>query len=289
MVIVKIYGGLGNELFQYALYRKLQSLGKEVFCDIQMLEPIRQKNWPTIDIFPNINIPVAGEENRKKFGDVSRSIPARFRRKLRRKKSHVYEERKPKHFQPEVFEMNQVYLEGYWQSERYFSDIREQLLKDFSFPSVTDRRNQELVSKMEKEISVSVHIRRGDYLEGKNREIYGGVCTDTYYHNAVSYFKKKYPDAHFYFFSNDPAWVTGRYQGIDMTVVDWNQGINSYWDMYLMSKCNHNIIANSSFSWWGGWLNCYKNKEVIAPMFWFNPQYNTAEDIVCREWIKIKG
>ncbi len=288
MVIVKIYGGLGNELFQYALYRKLQSLGKEVSCDILALEHVRGMGLPVIDVFPGVDIKSADEGCRRKLGDVSRSLPARVKRRLWLKRSHVREER-PRHFQPEVFGMDQVYLEGYWQSERYFRDIREELLKEFAFPEPADRRNRELAEKMGQEVSVSVHVRRGDYLMGKNKEIYGGVCTDAYYDRAVAYFQEKFRNPHFYFFSNDPKWVAERFRDIRMTAVDWNQGAQSHWDMYLMSRCRHNVIANSSFSWWGAWLNGHREKEVVAPKFWFNPKAATAVDTVCEGWIKMEG
>lgn len=291
MIIVKLCGGMGNQLFQYALYRKLQNIGRKAVCDIQPLQEIKKMGRPTIDIFPNVYLDVVDKENREQLGDVSRSIQSRFRRKFWHKKSHIYERESGKllYFRPEVFRMDQVYLDGYWQSEKYFKDIRSQLLHEISFPEASRRRNQELAFLMENEVSVSVHVRKGDYLKGKNKETFGGVCTDTYYRKAIAYFIKKYPVVHFYFFSNAPEYFKGIHLNSNMTVVDWNYGAESYWDMYLMSKCHHNIIANSTFSWWGAWLNQHKEKEVVAPKYWFNPQVCIAEDTVCEEWIKMEA
>lgn len=289
MIIIKIFGGLGNEIFQYALYRKLQTLEKNTFCDITALDQVKEKGFPTIDLFPNINIRSACDKDRNRLGDVSRNLVDRVRRRVWRKKTHICENAKKKYFQKEIFEMDRVYLDGYWQSELYFKDIRKQLLEELEFPKRKDKKNQEIASEMRERNSVSVHIRRGDYLQGKVARVHGGICTEMYYEKAFSYFKEKYPDTHFYIFSNDPVWVKQKFHDIGLTVVDWNQGKDSYWDMYLMSQCHHNIIANSSFSWWGAWLNQYKGKEVIAPKLWFNPEYIIEKDTVCRDWIRMGG
>lgn len=287
MVVVKFFGGLGNELFQYALYRKLQVSGREVFCDISSLDELKRNGFPTIDLFPKIKLQIAGKKERNRLGEISRSVPARIRRRFWRKKTHIREDAKTKYFQSEILTMDEVYLDGYWQSELYFSDIRNELLYELEFPEIQEQKNRELVMEMRERTSVSIHFRRGDYLQGTLAEIYGKVCTDSYYNNGIDYFRKKYPDVHFYIFSNDPDWVRKQYLGIGMTIVDWNWGENSYWDMYLMSQCQHNIIANSSFSWWGAWLNKNKDKKVIAPGSWFNPKFIVEKDIVCKEWIRM--
>lgn len=289
MVIVKIFGGLGNELFQYALYRKLQRIGKNVFCDLNSLDEVKEKGFPTIRLFPNIKIRISSEEYRDQLGDVSRKFMARVRRRAWRKKTHIMEDEKEKYFQKEILDKDQVYLDGYWQSELYFQDIRQQLLEELKFPKVQEEKNKKIAIEMGERNSVSVHFRRGDYLQGRVAKIHGGLCSESYYSNAITYFKEKYPNVHFYIFSNDPDWVRKQYQNVGLTIVDWNYGENSYWDMYLMSQCHHNIIANSSFSWWGAWLNQYKGKEVIAPKLWFNPKYITERDTVCKDWIRMEN
>lgn len=294
MIIVNLMGGIGNQLFQYALGKKLQNLGKDVVYDVRCLEQVKQMDYPLIDVFPNIRMKIADDKDIERLGDYSRKMSARIRRRLLHKiyKTRITEdlEKKPGVFCPEVLGMNNVYLNGYWQNEKYFKDIRTELLHEFSFPEILMEKNRELCLRIEHGISVSVHVRRGDYLEGKARGFYGGCCTDAYYDKAIHYFKDKYSDIYFYFFSNDPEWVRKHFVGHNVTVVDWNQGTESYWDIYLMSKCRHNIVANSSFSWWGAWLNQHEDKEIVAPYFWVNPAYvDNVVDTACDEWIKIKG
>ena len=289
MLIVKIFGGLGNQMFQYALYRKLQVLGKEVFCDTQSLSKVSEQGFPIINIFPNTKIQVVSEEDRGRLGDVSKSLFSKVRRRVWRKGSHICENEEIKYFQTEILGMDEVYLDGYWQSESYFRDIRETLVAEFEFPIVSDRRNRELALEMRENNSVSVHFRRGDYLCGKVAKIHGGLCSDLYYEKAIGYFKEKYTDVHFYIFSNDPDWIKQHYNNPKMTIINWNNNANSYLEMYLMSQCHHNIIANSSFSWWGAWLNQNEKKEVIAPRFWFNPKYMIEKDTVCESWVRMDG
>ena len=131
---------------------------------------------------------------------------------------------------------------------------------------------------------MSVHIRRGDYLQDENL---GGVCNNSYYLESVKILQTKLKNPFFYFFSDDPDWVKKTFNLDRMKVIDWNTGINSYLDMFLMTKCKHNVIANSSFSWWGAYLNNYKNKIVIAPKVWFNDNLHKDNDIVPKKWLKI--
>ncbi len=121
------------------------------------------------------------------------------------------------------------------------------------------------MERMGQEISVSLHIRRGDYLDSENAAMFGGICTDAYYEASVRFIRERFPEAHFYVFSDDPAYAKERYQEPDFTVVDWNTGKNSLFDMQLMSCCKHNICANSTFSFWGARLNPSKDKIMIRP------------------------
>ena len=121
----------------------------------------------------------------------------------------------------------------------------------------------------------------------ENSRKYGNICTLQYYKNAMQYMKKKVPDAKFYFFSNDSEWVRENLAGGDSVIVDCNHGKENYLDMYLMSQCSHNIIANSSFSWWGAWLNQNPDKIVISPKRWFS--HLDASDAICEDWIRIDG
>lgn len=288
MVIVKILGGLGNQLFQYALYRNLQEMGKEVYLDISVLDTDEYRKKNNITLFPKINIKQTDKETCKRLSDSSNQIISRIRRKIFGKRSTYFSEDYNLHFQEEVLSKDNIYLVGCWQSELYFYQIREKLLEELIFPKDIGSENEKLLLDMGDK-SASIHIRRGDYLQGRAKQLYGGICTDKYYDNAVSYLRNKYGNIHFYIFTNDVDWARQKYKDKDMTIVDWNQGSNDYLDMYLMTKCHYNIIANSSFSWWGAWLNNHQDKEVISPQIWFNPQYHEAPHIICKDWTKIEG
>ena len=166
------------------------------------------------------------------------------------------------------------YLDGYWQDERYFKDVEEQVREAFVFQKI-DEKNQYLAKEMVDGNSVSLHVRRGDYAS------FGmSMMGEEYYRNAVDYIMSCVETPHFYIFSDDviAAEAMGEKIGVDYTLINHNKGQESYKDMYLMSQCKHNIIANSSFSWWGAWLNMNREQIVIAPIVWdvkregFHPQ-----------------
>lgn len=140
---------------------------------------------------------------------------------------------------------------------------------------------------MEKRNAVAVHVRRGDYLSKENNNIFGNICTDAYYLQAIETMARMVENPLFIFFSNEIEWVRKNFPINDAIYVcqsDFN-AYEDWYDLYLMSKCKHNIIANSSFSWWGAWLNNYKNRQVIAPQKWVN--YDALTDICPEEWIRI--
>lgn len=288
MVIIGISGGLGNQMFQYALYKKLLMEGREVridlsFFNIKQIEAYRKFE---LDIF-NLDYKVATPKEVKKLGDCSYSIWNKLRRKIFGQKASLYVEDIDKGFQKEIFEKDDVYLYGYWQNPNYFSDIREDLLKCFTFPEKKDDLNRRILRKIRNENSVSVHVRRGDYLSENNVQIYGNICTKLYYERAMDYIREKIENPVFFLFTNDVEWVKSELYKPGMVIVNCNIKKDCYYDMYLMSQCKANIIANSSFSWWGAWLNQNTQKIVISPSKWFNNHQTT--DMICKEWIKING
>ena len=135
--------------------------------------------------------------------------------------------------------------------------------------------------------SVSIHVRRGDYLSETNQKIYGRICTLDYYKKAIRYFEEKYEDVTFFVFSNDLEWAKENLEMKKSCFVDCNTEETAIYDMYLMSECRDNIIANSSFSWWGAWMNSHEEKEVIAPSKWLNTV--EVRDIWCEGWKKLDG
>lgn len=295
MIIIRMTGGLGNQMFQYALYQKLKSIGKEVkFDDVsEYLLP----NARPIQLWTfGLAYPVASKEEVNKITDGFMHPVHRIRRKLFGRKSKEYAE-KDCNYDEQIERLEHSYLTGYFQSERYFEDIQEQVREAFSFDDAIFKRlsKEEMTTytEYEKQIgetqAVSLHIRRGDYLE--NDGVYGGICTPEYYNEAIRLIKQKIKTPVFYVFSNDGDWtkqwcVTQKeLHGEEFVPVVGFPEEMGYLDMKLMSLCKHHIIANSSFSWWGAWLNPCKAKLVIAPSKWFNNQ--DCRDIYTKEMIKI--
>jgi len=154
-----------------------------------------------------------------------------------------------------------------------------------------ERKNIQTIARMKEEISVSIHIRRGDYLDPENTAMFGGICTEDYYEAAIRYVLTKHPDAHFYIFSDDSAYVREKYSGPAYTIVDWNVGENSFYDILLMSSCKHNICANSTFSFWGARLNANPDKIMVRPAKHKNSQQIIPEVMheLWDNWVLIDG
>lgn len=271
MIIVRIAGGLGNQMQQYALYRKLMAAGadRDVKLDTSWFDESAQKGVLAkreleLRFFKDIPLPECTRDERDSF--LKRSVFTKALNKFVPGTSRIFEESKMYH--PEVFELKDCYIEGYFACEKYYDDILPELQKLFAFPSHEDekmqKKNEELMQKMDSEKSVSIHIRRGDYLDPENAALFGNISTDEYYESAIKYFTDKYEDAHFYIFTNDPEYARQKYSDTDkFTVVINNTGRNSLLDIELMSHCMGNICANSTFSFWGARLNSRSDKEFV--------------------------
>lgn len=179
-----------------------------------------------------------------------------------------------------------VYLDGYWQSEQYFIEHEKTVREHFQFKIPLSGENLALSNQIKKSNAVSLHIRRGDYVTNK-KNAFIGLCSLSYYQNAISYLAKKIINPVFFVFSDDIDWAKENLNlAQEHYFVGHNHGENSHFDMHLMSLCKHHIIANSSFSWWGAWLNPSKDKIVIAPRKWFASGLND-QDLVPKNWLRI--
>ena len=179
------------------------------------------------------------------------------------------------------------YLTGYWQSEKYFEDVAGQIRNDFTFKLPLEGRNVELVDRLKQVNAVSLHVRRGDYVSNINTAITHGVCSLEYYHTAIKYVAERVEQPVFVIFSDDIAWVKYNLKtNFPCLHVNHNHELESYNDMRLMSLCQHHIIANSSFSWWGAWLNQNPDKIVVAPKRWFVKDTNT-QDLYPLHWVRL--
>lgn len=283
MNIVWIDGGLGNQMFQYALALKLMSLGRQVKLDVTKYAEHHVHNDFELDRVFGISVPLADLGEIKRLGYRKANHLTEFLKKTPLRKKTIYSHESYA-FDESVLQMDGYYLEGYWQSEKYFSDIRGKILETYRFPELTTAQQKTYAEQIRGSRSVSVHIRRGDYLDYSYLQ---NICTLDYYQSAMQYFREKYPqEAEFYIFTNDISWAKEHFQAKDCHFVTGNSGPDSFRDMQLMSLCGDNIIANSSFSWWGAWLNQNPGKTVIAPERWINSPSDEAADVIPEEWIK---
>lgn len=286
MIIVRVMGGLGNQLQQYALYRKYQSMGTQARLDLawfsqgvqdSMAAPRRFELYD----FGNLPFETADREEVRALLGRTYEEQAGFGEKLKRRllpgRMPVFEESEM--FHPQIFAWQNRYLVGYWACEAYYADILERLREEIRFPKGGDERNRETMKEMAGQTAVSIHIRRGDYLDAENAAMFGGICTEAYYDTAIRYIKERCPGAVFYVFSDDTDYVRTHYQGAEYHIVDWNRGENSFYDMQLMSCCRHNICANSTFSFWGARLNGTADKIMIRPSIHKNTQVCVPEQM----------
>jgi len=294
MIVVALQGGLGNQMFQYAVGRRLSLQWKcPLYFDLEFFrKPFESGITPRkmeLDIF-NISIEEVSPEMRKKFETPDRLNAVKKKLHL----PHYKRFAEPAlNFQSELLRIKPpIYLQGFFQSEKYFEQIRTELQSDFSFDKLIDERNLSLAREMGSGDTVSVHVRRGDFLNAKNQGLHG-VCSLDYYREAIGRFQAKRNNPVFYFFTDDAAWVNENvvpFAGRSQVIVH-NTGNDSWKDIYLMSRCKDHIIANSSFSWWGAWLNAERDGEVVAPAHWFvsDQGYWNYHDLVPERWIKVKN
>ena len=208
-------------------------------------------------------------------------------------KRTVIQERKVGPFNKNIFRISgSIYLEGYWQSEKYFIEISDIIRKEFSLTknilSAMSKGTENLAQKISSMKSVSVHIRRGDYVnEAKTTKMHG-FCTSDYYNKAIEVLSSKIINPHFFIFSDDVEWVEKSFfQTYPITNVSRITEVDPIQDLYLMSLCQNHIIANSTFSWWGAWLSGNQKKIVCAPSKWFHDKNINTQDLLPGAWIKI--
>jgi hypothetical protein len=286
MVIVRIIGGLGNQMFQYALYKNLTKKCKNVKCDIIGFDNYKLHTGFELENIFDVTI---NKATLKEVNDItniySKNIFTKVKRKLiGNSPNHLHESE----FTWDTIETkNNLYLDGYWQNDSFFGDSN--LLKDFSFKQKLNDENIKLIDTINSCNSVSIHIRRGDYV---GNSVYT-LCDELYYKKAIAHLQSQKNDLVLFVFSNDMNWVRNiliPYLDTDLNVffVE-NNNSNPSVDMRLMSLCKANIISNSSFSWWGAWLNRNKEKIVIAPSKWYRNIIQNSEQIknLPKSWLTI--
>jgi hypothetical protein len=289
MIITRLIGGLGNQMFQYAAGRRLaHHHNTDLFLDVTGFASYALRKYE-LDIF-RINATIAPSDLLKHVS-FSRKDAVRFGiRNLFTGESAVqYIKEKSPDFQEEILSLpDNVYLDGYWQSEKYFAEIADIISQEFSIINPPSIINQQLMEEIDKCNSVSVHIRRGDYVTNPETRRIHYVCDEDYYLRAIAKMMEcvEYPS--FFIFSDDPEWAQ-RHIIPDAPVKDisHNPPNPSHEDLRLMMQCHHHIIANSSFSWWGAWLGKKPGQIVIAPTNWFAVEMYSSKDKIPNHWLKI--
>lgn len=290
MIITRLIGGLGNQLFQYAAARHLSEIHRTTLkLDISGFETYKlhkyslghfniQENFATLEEITALTV--------RRQGIVERVLNRILHRPP--KPAPTYVQEKHFHFDPEIPNLpDGVYLDGYWQSEKYFADIADILRQEFTVKTLPAGKDKELAEWMASCESVSLHIRRGSYLYPPYNAVHG-ICSLDYYFSCVEYLTQTVKHPHFFIFSDEPKWVHDNLKlPYPTTYVDHNSADRDYEDLRLMSLCRHNIIANSSFSWWGAWLNGNLDKLVVAPRGWLMDTSHNISDILPDAWIKV--
>lgn len=291
MIVARITGGVGNQLFQYAFAMYLaRKHNTKLKLDITEYKFWKLRKFE-LDKF-KINADLATEREIKLFLKYSYYIPKAFQSVFHNIFKFlfpeiIYEE----HFHFDRINLNlpdNIYLIGFWQSEKYFSDIEDILRKELILKESLSEKSKKLLNIIYSTDSVSINFRRGEFVTNPDINRRHGVLDLSYYKKAVQLIKQRIKRAHFFIFSDDIEWVLSNYKlDDDVTFVDINYPDRVYEDLILGSKCKHNIIANSTFSWWTAWLNKNKNKIVIAPKNWFNRIESNTKDLIPEGWLKI--
>ena len=291
MKIIKIYGGLGNQMFQYAFAKNMEKLtGDKVFIDTEWGNRNTIHNGYELEkLFP-VNMEKAKKQDIERLSTQPDSLKNKIRKKYFTKKTH-YIDRSFK-FKPEVFEFKgDLYYEGYWQSEKFFFESKGEIKKAFTFPEITGTENKNLIKTID-EKTAAIHIRRGDYL--KEKLLY--VCNLDYYNKSIDKLVNEYNIHKLLVFSNDIQWCKEnlKKEKLEIKYCNWNTGLDSWKDMALISLCPYNIISNSSFSWWAAYLNKNHGKKILCPEIWALKNKNPLSyykfdfsDVIPDEWERI--
>ena len=283
MIITEINGGLGNQLFQYAaglsLAEKHQTQLK-INVDFKQADTSRTLGLSHFNIF----LESATPEEIKHYSPTSilfKKILSYLPLALQK----FYKERQFS-YQPDFEKLGpNVYLKGYWQSERYFSTIATQVKDIFTLQPHFYGNILPLIEEIKQTESVSIHVRKGDYLLHPYSDYYA-TLESAYYNNALAALQDNLPQLKLYVFTDDPKWVKENLAlPIPYTLISGVQTRSMYEDFQAMLSCKYHIIANSSFSWWTAWLSSRVGKKVIAPKQWFKNGPTDTQDLVPKSWL----
>ena len=294
MILVELIGGMGNQMFQYAAAKSLALHHNEELRLV--VNSGTAKNIPAgiqqrqFDLHHfQLPDPVASNDEIRNFSSLSvieKIIEKIIEKTKPNHKRKIY--REPFfHYDANFFEArSNVFLKGLWQSEKYFDKYKNDIRRIFKFNDQIIKSFKDVVEKMGQQDSIALHIRRGDYLAKVSLQVLGLMPIE-YYKKAIELLSSKVSDPVFHIFSDDIGWAKGNLKIDNAVFVSGSITKHHIEDLYLISRCKHHIIANSSFSWWGAWLNNNPEKIVITPKKWFNKGPKDTQDLIPDEWIKI--
>ena len=289
MIIVRMSGGLGNQLFQYAAGRSLAlTTGQPLGLDLRHYAREREHGY-ALTPFALADAPVPASD----LPPLPKKNPVRaFLWRIMRRQPGMVRENGPG-FDASIPEVTgPAWIDGYFQSERYFAAHAATIRTELTPKAAPDAENARWLAEIRAESrAVSLHVRRGDYVRNARFAARHGSCTPDYYERALAHLADRMgAEPVIYAFSDDPGWVRDNLRlPAEIRVVGHNDAARNYEDLRLMSACRHHIIANSSFSWWGAWLNPSAEKIVTAPARWYADPKTVNPDIWAEGWTRIEG
>jgi hypothetical protein len=291
LIIARLNGGLGNQMFQFAAARALALRTQATLkLDVSAFSRDKLRSFDLGGYALTDHVAIASDAELaqceqkkprglsligKALGVGSAAIPA-----IREAQFH---------YDPALTAAQPpAYVVGYWQSERYFTDHADQIRRDFTPRDPLEPENAEIADVISRSAAITLHVRRGDYVSDAKTQAVHGVCGLDYYARAMSAVEAQVAVPHYIVFSDDPDWTRANLASPHpMTFVACNPPSRGFRDIQLMSLCQHHIIANSSFSWWGAWLNGRADKVVVAPRQWFASGGKDARDLVPSGWVRV--
>jgi hypothetical protein len=294
MIVTRLEGGLGNQLFQYAVGKAVSLRTAEALAfDIREFDVVREtdtRRKPELHSF-GLKMRIASRVEcnlASGYNLVKAVLPERVIRRVWGRAANWVCEKGPESIEIVRRIGGSSYLSGYWQSEEYFSEFRNEIRNEIYSGGKNLVWQKEIANKIASSASVSLHIRRGDYVANPLTNAFHGTCSAEYYDRAVALISERVKEPCFYVFSDDIEWCrTNLHPGPHLAYVGPDASVSPAGEMMLMSMCRHNIIANSSFSWWGAWLNQHESKIVVAPRKWFNVEDPFDMQRIPSSWIRL--
>lgn len=283
--ITALTGGLGNQMFQYAVGRALSERhGAPLLLDTRGLkhDPLRSYALSHFRITAQLATDTQMPRELGRIGRRLHRLPRWLTGQTRLvEKSYT--------FDPAILNLGApVHLAGNWQSERYFSDQRDLIRAEFQLGDALTADRQGIADQLKERPAVSVHVRRGDYASNPATNAYHGTCEPEWYVACQQVMEQRLDRPHYMVFSDDPEWARANLPSfMSATFVEPSTDGRDEQDMHLMALCHHHIIANSSFSWWGAWLNPRADKIVLAPQQWFRSGKHDTRDLLPESWVRL--